>query len=62
MSHAGSRRGLTVLELFAVLSAHADGFNMAFCDGRVRLLDYEIDPQVHRWQGNRRDGKVFQPE
>ncbi|MGA2031828.1 MAG: DUF1559 domain-containing protein [Thermoguttaceae bacterium] len=28
-------------------SAHASGFNMAFCDGGVRRLNYDIDATVH---------------
>lgn len=34
-------------------SPHAAGFNMVFCDGSVRLLDYDIDLLVHRRQHNR---------
>jgi len=28
-------------------STHKTGFHMAFCDGRVRMIKYDIDPQVH---------------
>ncbi|MCU0721015.1 MAG: DUF1559 domain-containing protein [Pirellula sp.] len=38
-------------------AAHSSGMGMVFCDGSVRWLGYSIDTQVHRWQGNRRDGK-----
>jgi hypothetical protein len=31
---------------------------MAWCDGRVDLVSYEIDPAVHRAAGNRKDGFV----
>jgi prepilin-type N-terminal cleavage/methylation domain-containing protein/prepilin-type processing-associated H-X9-DG protein len=34
-------------------SPHAAGFNMVFCDGSVRLLDYGIDLLIHRRQHNR---------
>ena len=37
-------------------SAHAAGFHMAFCDGSVRKLSYDIDPATHRKLGNRMDG------
>ena len=37
-------------------SAHATGFQMAFCDGSARLISYEIQPEMHGHLGNRRDG------
>ena len=37
-------------------SAHPTGLNMALCDGSVRFIDYEIDPQIHAHLGNRDDG------
>jgi prepilin-type processing-associated H-X9-DG protein len=40
-------------------SAHAGGFNMAFCDGSVHTVLYEIDPQVHAMLGDRQDGKTI---
>jgi prepilin-type processing-associated H-X9-DG protein len=36
-------------------SAHADGLNMAYCDGSVRFVPYEIDPSAHFRAGHRRD-------
>ena len=35
---------------------HPAGCYMAFCDGLVRLIGYQIDAEVHRRLGNRRDG------
>ncbi len=36
-------------------SAHTVGFNMAFCDGAVRLIQYNIDPEVFALCGGRDD-------
>ena len=37
-------------------SAHPSGFSMALCDGSVKLIDFGIDPDIHRSMGNRKDG------
>jgi prepilin-type processing-associated H-X9-DG protein len=37
-------------------SAHTSGCHFAFCDGSVRMISYQIDPEVHRRLGNRADG------
>jgi prepilin-type processing-associated H-X9-DG protein len=36
-------------------SAHPSGCNFVLCDGSVRSIRYEIDPEVHRRLANRRD-------
>jgi prepilin-type processing-associated H-X9-DG protein len=41
-------------------SAHPAGFNMAFCDGSVRKMNYNIDPTLHQQLGNRDDGQPTQ--
>ncbi len=40
-------------------SAHAVGFHMALCDGSVRMVNYTIDPLVHSYLGNRKDGMTI---
>jgi hypothetical protein len=42
-------------------SAHPSGFQMAFCDGAVKLMDFTIDPEIHRNLGNRKDGQPVTP-
>lgn len=41
-------------------SAHAAVFNMAFCDGSVQSIAYDIDATAHRWLANRFDGNSAQ--
>ena len=40
-------------------SAHTTGFNMAFCDGSVRMMNYEVDRATHRCLGVRHDGAAI---
>jgi prepilin-type N-terminal cleavage/methylation domain-containing protein/prepilin-type processing-associated H-X9-DG protein len=40
-------------------SAHANGFQMAFCDGSVQMMSYTISATVHDWLGNRKDGNTI---
>lgn len=41
-------------------SAHSAVFNMAFCDGSVQGIAYDIDATAHRWLANRFDGNAAQ--
>jgi prepilin-type N-terminal cleavage/methylation domain-containing protein/prepilin-type processing-associated H-X9-DG protein len=43
-------------------SAHSEGFNMAFCDGSVQSISYDIDATIHSYLGNRRDGNPIDPK
>ena len=40
-------------------SAHPGAFNMNFCDGSVRAINYDVDPFVHSYSANRLDGQVI---
>ncbi len=39
-------------------SVHSAGLNMSYCDGHVDTVTFDIDPYLHRSQGNRRDGST----
>jgi prepilin-type processing-associated H-X9-DG protein len=39
-------------------SAHGDGFYMAYCDGSVKFIGFDVDPEAHFRAGHRRDGGV----
>lgn len=39
-------------------SAHSGAFNAVFCDGSVRRIKYEVDPETHRRMMNRKDHLV----
>jgi len=45
---------------FVFGSAHSTGCHFVMCDGSVRTIHYDIDGQVHRHLGNRRDGQVVE--
>lgn len=40
-------------------SAHPGGFNMAYCDGSVRNITFDVDPLVHSYSASRNDGQVI---
>jgi prepilin-type N-terminal cleavage/methylation domain-containing protein/prepilin-type processing-associated H-X9-DG protein len=39
-------------------SAHSSVWNVAFCDGHIEAMSFDIDPTVHKNFGNRKDGVV----
>ena len=41
-------------------SAHPLTLNMIYCDGSGRTISYGIDPELHYFNGNRRDGGDFE--
>ncbi|MEA1951050.1 MAG: DUF1559 domain-containing protein [Planctomycetota bacterium] len=43
-------------------SCHSHVFNMAFCDGSVRSISFDIDRRTHANLGNRKDGEVIEQE
>jgi prepilin-type N-terminal cleavage/methylation domain-containing protein len=45
-------------DFFRFGSAHAGGFQMAFCDASVQTVSYDVDPLTHERLGGRRDGEV----
>ena len=50
------RIGLT--RPFAFGSAHPSTWQMAYCDGHVEAITYDIDEYLHRGTSNRHDGLV----
>lgn len=38
-------------------SAHPAAFNMVFCDGSVRSIQYDVDPFIHSYSANSKDGQ-----
>jgi prepilin-type N-terminal cleavage/methylation domain-containing protein/prepilin-type processing-associated H-X9-DG protein len=48
------QKGTTQYDVFG--SAHTSALNMAFCDGSVRSISYDIDKYTHELLANRQDG------
>jgi prepilin-type N-terminal cleavage/methylation domain-containing protein/prepilin-type processing-associated H-X9-DG protein len=48
-----------VVYYFNFGSAHSNGFYMAFCDGSVQLINYSINPDIHSYLSNRKDGRTI---
>ncbi len=44
-------------DTFSMGSAHSEGFQVVMCDGSVHMVNYSIDPEVHRRLGSRNDGQ-----
>jgi prepilin-type N-terminal cleavage/methylation domain-containing protein/prepilin-type processing-associated H-X9-DG protein len=42
-------------------SAHSTTWQVAYCDGHVESVSYDIDPTVHKNRGNRGDGNAEGP-
>ncbi len=40
-------------------SAHFGGCHFVFCDGRVQIINYNVDRNIYSFLGNRHDGKVI---
>jgi len=51
---ARDERGTSRPNVFG--SAHRGGWNVAFGDGSVRMMDFDVDPALHRSLGGRADG------
>ena len=57
--HPRDRRRLPLRE---VRHAHLAGFQMSFCDGSVRVINYSIAETTHVYLANRKDGHPIDPK
>lgn len=53
---AQDKKGMNYTNRFG--SAHHGSFSISMCDGSVKTIQYDIDPDLHRSLGNRQDGQV----
>jgi prepilin-type processing-associated H-X9-DG protein len=44
---------------FTYGSAHPSGFNMSFCDGSVKVINFSVSLTIYGWLGNRKDGQAL---
>ena len=50
---------LAVRDLGRMGSAHPNTFNVTFCDGSVKAMDYSLDLNIHMQNSNRFDGEFL---
>ncbi len=54
----GRNAGLQELYDYRFGSPHPGGVHIAFCDGHVESVSYDVDTSIHQLQANRHDGQV----
>ncbi len=56
--YTGSNHSAQQFIYYRFGSAHPGGVHMAFCDGHVESVSYDVDISVHQLHANRQDGQV----
>jgi hypothetical protein len=56
MPDSGTSIHLDVPSFVRFGSAHVNGFHMAYCDGSVHFVRYDVDVEIHFRAGDRKDG------
>ena len=51
--------GVNTQRQYSFGGPHVGGWMSAYCDGSVQFMSYELDREIHRWLGNRLDGKAI---